>query len=114
MRPRDRGFVTAELAAAMPAVVAVLAMAVWAVGTMGLKVRSVDAANSAALAAARGEDARAVAAAYLPDGATVSVSTEGDLVRAEVTVASRPLGPLAPPVTVESDATAAVEPGVLE
>ena len=111
-RDRESGFVTAELAAGLPAVAAVLALAVWAVGTVGVKVRAVDAASSAAIAAARGEDARAVAEPYLPDGASVTVSVEGGLVRAAVTAPSRPLGLLAPQVEVSAAATAALEPGV--
>lgn len=111
---RESGFVTAELAAGLPAVAAVLALAVWAVGTAGMKVRAVDAANSAAIAAARGEDAQAVAEPYLPDGASVTVSIEGDLVRATVVAPSRPLGPLAPQVEVGAAATAVLEPGVPE
>lgn len=110
---RQRGFVTAELAAVMPAVVVVLALAVWAVGTVGVKVRAIDAAGSAALAAARGEDPKVVADAYLPDGASVSVTVEGELVRAAVVAPSRPLGPLAPTVLVRAEATASLEPGAL-
>lgn len=104
---------TAELAAGLPAVVAVMALAVWAVGTVGMKVRAVDAANSAAIAAARGENAQEVADPYLPDGASVTVSIEGDLVRATVVAPSRPLGPLAPQVEVGAAATAVLEPGVI-
>ncbi|GAB3647600.1 TadE family type IV pilus minor pilin [Glycomyces tarimensis] len=108
---RQRGFVTAELAALLPVVVAVLALAVWAVATVGIKVRATDAANSAALAAARGEDPQAVAAAYLPTGASVSVTDDGAIVRATVTAPSRPLGVLSPAVEVRAQAAAAKEAG---
>ncbi|GAB3226429.1 hypothetical protein GCM10027447_16600 [Glycomyces halotolerans] len=113
-RARQRGFVTAELAAVMPAVVAVLAMSMWAVGTVGVKLRAIDAANSAALAAGRGEDAQAVAAPYLPDGASVRITIDGTLVSATVTAPSKPLGPLTPAVTVSAHASTPLEPGVAE
>jgi len=110
--PRQRGYVTAETAAALPAVVAVLALGLWAVSAVGLKVRAIDAANSAAIAAARGEDPHAVADAYLPDGATVAVSEDGDLARAVVTAPTRPLGPLTPTLTITATAVAPLEPGL--
>ncbi len=115
-RARDalgqRGFVTAEMAAALPAVVAVLALGLWAVSAVGLKVRAIDAANSAAIAAARGEDAQAVAMVYLPDGASVAVSEDGEVARAVVTAAARPLGPLTPSMTITATAVAPLEPGL--
>ncbi|GAA2299419.1 TadE family type IV pilus minor pilin [Glycomyces scopariae] len=100
------------MAAALPAVVAVLALGLWAVSAVGLKVRAIDAANSAAIAAARGEDAQAVAAPYLPDGATVAVSEDGDIARAVVTAATRPLGPLTPSMVITATAVAPLEPGL--
>jgi hypothetical protein len=111
-RGAESGFVTAELAAALPAVVAVLALGLWAVSTVGMKVRAIDAANSAAIAAARGEDAQAVAAAYLPEGATVAVSSDDTVARAVVTAPVRPLGSLTPPMDVTAEAAAPMEPGL--
>ena len=108
----ESGFVTAELAAALPAVVAVLALGLWAVSTVGMKVRAIDAANSAAIAAARGEDAQAVAAAYLPDGASVAVSSDDTMATAVVTAPVRPLGPLTPPLEITAEAAAPMEPGL--
>jgi type IV secretory pathway TrbD component len=109
---REQGFVTAELAAALPAVVAILAAALWAVAVVGVKMRAVDAAHSAAIAAARGEDAQAAAAPYLPDGASVTVVHEGTLVRATVSAPAKPFGPLAPGMSIGASAAAPVEPGV--
>ncbi|WP_205324388.1 TadE family type IV pilus minor pilin [Glycomyces sp. YM15] len=103
---------TAELAAVMPAVIAVLALGLWAVSTAGMKVRAIDAANSAAIAAARGEDPQAVAAAYLPEGASVAVATDDTVARAVVTAPVRPLGPLTPPIDVTAEAAAPMEPGL--
>ncbi|WP_051704755.1 TadE family type IV pilus minor pilin [Glycomyces sp. NRRL B-16210] len=100
------------MAAVLPAVVAVLALGLWAVATVGTKVRAIDAANSAAIAAARSEDPHAVAAAYLPDGASVTISQDDTLARAVVTVPVRPLGPLTPPMSITAAAAAPLEPGV--
>ncbi|MDN3243784.1 TadE family type IV pilus minor pilin [Glycomyces tritici] len=103
---------TAELAAALPAVVAVLALGLWAVSAVGMKVRAIDAANSAAIAAARGEDAQAVAAAYLPEGASVAVSSDDAMATVVVTAPVRPLGPLTPPMEITAEAAAPMEPGL--
>jgi hypothetical protein len=108
----ESGFVTAELAAALPAVIAVLALGLWAVSAVGMKVRAIDAANSAAIAAARGEDAQAVAAPYLPEGASVAVSSDDTVARAVVTAPVRPLGPLTPPMEITAEAAAPMEPGL--
>jgi hypothetical protein len=108
----ESGFVTAETAAALPAVVAVLALGMWAVSAVGMKVRTIDAANSAAIAAARGEDPQAVAAAYLPEGGSVEVSNDGTVARAVATAPVRPLGPLTPPMDVTAAAAAPMEPGL--
>jgi hypothetical protein len=100
------------MAAALPAVVAVLALGLWAVSAVGMKVRAIDAANSAAIAAARGEDPQAVAAAYLPDGASVAVSNDGSVSHAVVTAPVRPLGLLTPPMEISAEAAAPMEPGL--
>jgi hypothetical protein len=109
---REAGFVTAEMAAALPAVVAVLALGLWAVSTVGMKVRAIDAANGAAIAAARGEDPHAVAAPYLPEGASLAVSDDGSVARAVVTASVSPLGPLTPPMQISAEAAALMEPGL--
>jgi hypothetical protein len=109
---REAGFVTAEMAAALPAVVAVLALGLWAVSAVGVKVRAIDAANSAAIAAARGEDPNAVAAPYLPEGASVAVSSDGSVARAVVTASVSPLGSLTPPMEISAEAAALMEPGL--
>lgn len=109
---REGGFVTAEMAAALPAVVAVLALGMWAVSAVGMKVRAIDAANSAAIAAARGEDPQAVAAAYLPEGGSVAVSSDDTVARAVVTAPMRPLGPLTPSIDITAEAAAPMEPGL--
>lgn len=110
----EGGFVTAEMAAALPAVVAVLALGLWAVSAVGIKVRAIDAANSAAIAEARGEDPQVVAAAYLPAGGSVAVSRDDTVARAVATAPVRPLGLLTPPMQITAEAAAPLEPGLAQ
>ena len=104
--------VTAEFAVALPALVLLLGFSLGAVDATLDKVRCVDAARDAALAAARGGDGGTSGPARAPDGATVTVTTAGGLARATVTMRSNPLGRLLPGVTVTGTAAAALEPGV--
>lgn len=110
-RARDRGSVTAELAAALPALVLLMLAGVLAVSAAGVKVRCVSAARDGALGAARGDDGAAAARRAAPEGASVSVTVEGDLARATVRARVAPFGGLLPAITVSASATAAVEPG---
>ena len=80
MSARDRGSATAELAAALPALVLLMLAGMTAVGATTAKAHCVDAARDAALAAARGEPAPGGA----PHGAVVSVTVTGDTVTATV------------------------------
>jgi Flp pilus assembly protein TadG len=87
------GAVTAETAVALPALVVVIALSLWAVGAVSAQLRCVDAARLAARAVARGDDpgvavSRAEAAA--PPGATVRVAQSSGLVTVQVR-AQRPL-----------------------
>ncbi len=82
---------TAEFAVVLPAVVLVLALSLGALGLAWDQVRCVDAAQTGARAASRGDSAGAVILAArraAPSGATVSTVTSGDVVR--VSVVSRP------------------------
>ncbi len=107
----DRGSVTAELAAALPALVLLLLFALGAINTVLMQVRCVDAARDAALVAARGGDGTAAARRRAPGGAEIEVSVGADAVRARVSVAVRPLGAHLPGLTVSSTAVADREPG---
>jgi hypothetical protein len=92
-RPRDHGMVTAELAMAVPVVVAVLAVALSAVSLGIDEVRCVDAARLAARALARGDSeaaARSAAVAAAPAGAAVVLGVAGSDVSVSVS-ASRDL-----------------------
>jgi hypothetical protein len=106
----DRGSYTAEFATSLPAVVLLLLTGLTGVDALVTKVRCVDAAREAARAAARGEAPDSLARRYAPDGATVSVQFDGDLVRATVRATARPLGGHLPGFDIEAGAVAAVEP----
>jgi Flp pilus assembly protein TadG len=105
--------VTAELAACLPVLVLMLAVAVSAVSVAGVRVRAQDAAREAARAAARGDpgQARRLAQSAAP-GASIAVSTDGDEVVAVARVTAHPLARWLPSLTVTERAVAAVEPSV--
>lgn len=109
---REAGFVTAEFAAALPVVTAVLAAVLWAVSAVGMHIKTVDAAHSGAIAAARGEDAQAAAHGYVPESSAVELVEQGDRVLVTVTASVQPLGSLTPALEVSSSATALLEPGL--
>ena len=106
----DRGSATAELAAGLPALVLLLMFALGAVEAVTARMQCLDAARDAALSTARGGDGRAAAADRAPRGAAVSVTNDGERVRAEVRVTVRPLGPHLPGFSVSGDAVADAEP----
>ena len=110
-RRRDRGSATAELAVGLPALVLLVLAALSAVGAMLTQLACVDAAREAALVAARGGAGPAAAQRLAPDGATVSVSSDGSVVRATVTVRYHPLSSRLPGFDLTATSVAAVEPG---
>ena len=83
-RRDDAGAVTAELAEALPVLLALTVVLVWLVGLGAAQVRVVDASREAARVVARGDDesqAVALALRIAPPGATVRVTYEaGDVV----------------------------------
>jgi len=109
-RAGDRGSVSAEFAVAVPAVVLLLLAGMTAVTVVGTRLRCVDAAREAALAASRGEPGVPAGVVAAPAGAAVSVDRSGQRVRATVRVLVAPLGPHLPSFTVTEQAVAAVEP----
>ena len=106
--------VTAELAACLPVLVLVLAVALTAVGAAGERVRLQDAAREAARLAARGDTAgaRALAAEVAP-GAQLRLSVDGENVTAQVSATVHPLTNLLPGLHLEERAVAALEPSVV-
>ncbi|MGW0841032.1 TadE family type IV pilus minor pilin [Streptomyces sp. NPDC002787] len=90
----DDGFVTAEAAMVLPVLLLFASALVWALFAACAQIQVVDAARAGARAAARQDPPATVMAAArqtAPDGAEVSVSRKGDLVR--VVVSARAPGP---------------------
>jgi hypothetical protein len=121
MRPRGkcadrdaRGSVTAETAVAFPALVVVLAVALWGVSAAAAQVACVDAARAGARAAARGESETEVRAAVLraaPPQARVTLSRDPLTTKVMVQAEARPpLQGLFPVLRLQAQATAATEP----
>lgn len=101
---RDVGSATAELAVCLPALVLLLATGLMGLTAMRTQIECVDVAREAARAAARGDPV----APGMP-GASVMVSTDGDVVRATVVVRFSPGGGL-PGFDITATSVAAVEP----
>ena len=103
--------VTAELAACLPVLVLVLAVALTAISVVAARVRAQDAAREAARAAARGDRAAArVLAGRAAPGATVDIRPDGTETTAVVRVTVHPLGDWLPSFTVVERSVAATEP----
>ncbi|MEO3889137.1 TadE family type IV pilus minor pilin [Nonomuraea sp. B5E05] len=113
-RSASRGSVTAETAAMLPALMVVLAAALWAIQAVGAQLECVDAARAAARAAARGEPLSQVrdrARAATRADARIAVSRDIDLTKVQITVEVRPAwGASLPAVHVSATATADTEP----
>jgi Flp pilus assembly protein TadG len=84
---RDRGSITAEFAAVIPAVLLVLACSLAGMQLAGQQLRLQDAAATTARALARGDTPPAIAA-------TVTTSTNGDILCARLTQDSAGLIPI--------------------
>ena len=110
-----RGAVTAEIAAALPALVAIVVGAVWLVVIALAQIRCSDAAREAARAAARGEQPAIVsdlAESVAPDGASVRVRLSSDVVTVDVSAPvplPLPFGADLPAPTVHARAAAVLE-----
>jgi Flp pilus assembly protein TadG len=110
-RRRDRGSATAELAVALPVVVLLLLAGLTAVGAVTTKLRCVDAAREAVLAASRGEPGVAAGRRAAPSGAEVTLARSGDTVSATVSAPVPLLVGRLSGLRVRASAVAAVEPG---
>lgn len=116
-RDADRGAVTAELALALPLLVALCVGLVWMLALASAQTRVVDASREAARAVARGDDlgaARDLAGRIAPPGARVSVAGSDDRVEVETSaVVHGPGGLFAvlPGVRVTATAVAVREAG---
>jgi hypothetical protein len=96
----------------LPALVLMVFVALTAVASVRAQLECVDAAREAARAAARGAPGVVAGRRVAPRGAVVSVTVEGDTVRASVSAPVRPLGGRLPGFDITADATALIEPGV--
>jgi hypothetical protein len=110
-RRGQRGMVTAELAVATLAALAVLLLLSWGIYLMVMQVRCIDTAAEVARQAARGDDA-AVARARreAPAGARIHINRTEALVRVEVRVVARPLATNLAAVPLRADAEVVPEP----
>lgn len=111
----ERGAVTAELAMALPLLLALTVGLVWLLSVGAAQVRAVDAARETARALARGDDPAAAVAAgerVVPEGGRVSVTTTGGEVVASASAEVDGPGGLfsvLPSVTVRAEAVALAE-----
>ena len=108
----DRGSVTVELALALPALFAVLAVVLWTVAAAGLRMDCTDAARAGARAAARGDSdaaVRALVARVGPGGARLTMTRGSGLVTVKVVVRTVPPGPFRLPGFVVGGSAVAQE-----
>ncbi|MEU6484516.1 TadE family type IV pilus minor pilin [Streptomyces sp. NPDC046887] len=106
----DRGYVTAEAAVALPALVFFTLALVWTLTAVAAQIQCVDAARAGARAAARSEPSVAVVAAArsaAPKGARVAVGRSGDLWRVRVSAPAP--GPDLTSLRLSAEAVAAAE-----
>jgi Flp pilus assembly protein TadG len=104
----EAGMVTAELAASLPVLVLLLAVALSVVSVASARLQAEDAAREAARAAARSGDGVSVGREVAP-GAQVQLSQAGASVRAVITLRANLLVPFLPSVEVTEQAVAARE-----
>lgn len=100
---------TVEAAFGIAALVVVMVLCVAGLTAVSMQVRCVDAAREAARLAARGDDRSAaeVGREASPQGASVQIRRQGELVVARVTAKSA----LLPGLTIAAEAVSVVEPG---
>lgn len=109
--------VTAEIAAALPALILVVVAVVWMVALATAQMQVADAAREAARAAARGEQSSTteqLAEAVAPTGAEVTVGSDGDLLEVVVSLEVDPPVPFGEAMwspTVRASAVALEEQG---
>lgn len=120
VRGRERGMVTAEIAVALPALVALTLGLVCVIAAVGAQLRCADLAREAARALARGESTASVRSRVLGDApprASLGVRRSGGMVTATVTATAPVIGIdllRVPGVRVHSRATAADEKSLAE
>lgn len=110
-RRTQRGMVTAELAVATLAGLAVLLLLSWGVYLMVMQIRCIDTAAEVARQAARADDAAVARATRdAPAGARVRITRSAALVRVEVRLVARPLATNLAAVPLQAAAEVVPEP----
>lgn len=106
-----RGMVTAELAVATLAALALLTMLCWAIYLLVMQMRCLDTAGEVARQAARGDrEAVSLAERDAPRGARVTVSLSGRTARVQVRLLARPLADWLVAVPLRAEAQVLREP----
>lgn len=116
MPSSEDGYVTAETAMVIPALVLVFGMLLWGVMAASAHIQCVDGARAGARAAARGEKEAAVRSAVrsaAPRGAAVETAREGRLVRVRVRARTAGPEPLTLALTAEAVAMAEERAGAV-
>lgn len=106
--------VTAEIAMALPAIGAVIVLAIWAVSAVMADLRCGDAAREAARAVARGESSAVVSQIVdhvAPHGADLEIRRDDGLVVVEVGARVPLPGPFTSPAVHVSGQAVALEEG---
>ncbi|WP_245642361.1 TadE family type IV pilus minor pilin [Nonomuraea candida] len=97
----------------LPALMVVLAAALWAIQAVSVQLECVDAARAAARAAARGESldqVREFAKTATSPNAQVAITRDPELTKVQITVEVRPSwGQSLPAVQISASATADTE-----
>lgn len=112
MPDSENGYVTAETAVVVPALVLLFGMLLWGVMAAAAHIQCVDGARAGARAVARGEKESAVRSAVrsvAPREATVETAREGRTVR--VRVRARTVGPGPLTLGLSAEAVAMAEEG---
>lgn len=112
-RLRERGMVTAELAVATLAMLALLTLMCWGIYLLVMQIRIIDTAGEVARQSARGDkEAVSRARREAPAGARVQIKVSGGTARVEVQVMARPLAKGLVAVPLRAKAEVVTEPGV--
>jgi Flp pilus assembly protein TadG len=115
-RSGERGAVTAEVAFAIPVLLATMLFGVWLAGVVIANVRCIDAARDVARATARGEppeSAQQLGSRTAPRDAAIAITRSGPDIQVTVTAPVIPDWPLLaqlPPLHAQAKATIESEP----
>ncbi|MDQ1483528.1 MAG: hypothetical protein QOF35_1604 [Actinomycetota bacterium] len=105
--------VTAELAIATLAVLAVVTMMCWAIFLLVMQMRCIDTAGEVARQAARGDQTGVQRAERdAPTGVRVSVTTNNQVISVTVRLTARPFSAWLVAVPLHAQAEVVAEPGI--